>query len=73
LIKTDWTPVQQLCMANEANLAYASFINLIKHNYNLACQLQHKKITKKNTFQKPWMTRGLLRSIKKRKNCILPI
>jgi len=66
LSQTDWIPIKQLCLANETNLAYDSFISLIKYNYDLACPLHIKKTSKKNTPQNPWMTKGLLNSVKKK-------
>jgi exonuclease III len=47
LSQTDWIPIKQLCLANETNLAYDSFISLIKYNYDLACPLHIKKTSKK--------------------------
>jgi hypothetical protein len=66
LMNTDWSPTHELCLQNDANSAYDSFTKTIVHNYNLAFPLRPKQISKRNSFLHPWMTKGLLRAIRRK-------
>ena len=66
LSNVDWAPIIASCNENDPSQAYNLFVKVIKASYDKAFPLKPKKISKKNTFHQPWMTQGLLNSIKKK-------
>jgi len=73
LSNIDWNPVLHLCNENEPDMAYNLFLKMVRISYDEAFPLKPIKISKSNTFHQPWMTRGLLKSTKKRKHYTLNI
>ena len=58
----DW---HEVTGENDVNKAYKSFIDKLTHYYNKNVPLVQNK-QHKNDIRNPWITRGILRSIKKR-------
>jgi len=68
--RLDWSSVLTLCCNDNPNVAYDEFFSLFKAAYNTAFPLVSKTASNRNKFKNPWMTTGLLKSSKKRKNYI---
>ncbi len=62
LSRTDWSDLPGY---NDPYNAYSSFVNKFRDVFNQCFPLKKLKASK-YTFKKPWMTRGLLKSIKRK-------
>lgn len=66
LQQIDFSSVLLLCNDNEPNIAYDTFLNLIKGAYNKAFPLIQLNKKNRHSFKNPWMTKGLLKSCNKK-------
>ena len=62
LKKVDWTPIY----VSDVNKAYGEFITTVSYLYDTAFPLMKIKIKSKNLLS-PWMTKGLIKSSKRKK------
>ena len=63
LTSVNWT---ELPNYNDPYNAYGGFVYQFTTIYNNCFPLKRKKATRKNCLRKPWITSGLLKSIKKK-------
>jgi Reverse transcriptase (RNA-dependent DNA polymerase)/Endonuclease-reverse transcriptase len=66
LSSLDWTPVLKACAEGEANRAYDLFMQMYKSAYDKAFPFSKKMNKSRSNYKQPWMTRGLLKSSKKK-------
>jgi hypothetical protein len=67
----DWTAVTEQCNNGDVNRAYTTFITQYKSVYDKSFPVSSRKIRSKQTIKNPWMTRGLLKSSKKKEQLYL--
>jgi len=66
LSQIDWSRVSAACEAGDPNLAYALFYDLLKNAYDQVFPVVQTSQRKSNAPKQPWMTRGLLKSCRKK-------
>ena len=67
LNKENWTEIYTL---DDPNESYNSFQEKLTHVYNKAFPLKVYRIKENKLNNKPWLTKGLLRSLKKKRQPI---
>ena len=72
LLNANWIPVTLAIEEGQTTLAYETFMSLYKHQYNRTF-VQIEKPTLKVTPNKPWMSKGLLISCRKKRQAVLKI
>jgi hypothetical protein len=63
LANLDWTPVVSL---HDVNASYSEFLNIFSENYDHHIPLVTRKFNKYRHRTEPWITTGILTSLKKR-------
>src|SRR5688572_4116775 len=71
LIDADWSSVMDACDCGDANGAYDRFLIQFKDLYDKAFPIVSRGSKDKLRFKQPWMTRGLLKSSRKKANLYL--
>ena len=60
----NWTPISEACYNGDVNIAYDLFVTHYKDAYSRAFPIILAK--NKPRFKQPWMTKGLLKSSKRK-------
>ena len=66
LSEIDWSMVSDACESGSADRAYELFLGKYKDAYDNAFLLVKKNVNIKVRYKQPWMTKGLLKSSKKK-------